>query len=72
MSLTDEELWKVCRMRARGKTWKEITEAIPNKNVYQRFQRLSNFMLHVSNEGVKCRKCGEPHKVKVNPNGGYE
>jgi hypothetical protein len=36
MSLSSEEIWTVCDMRMRGCTWKEVGEAIPNKNIYKK------------------------------------
>ena len=48
MSLSSKELHKVCHMRLQGKPWREIKEAIPHKNVYQQFKRLSMMMIYVS------------------------
>ena len=48
MSLSSKELHKICHMRLQGKPWREIKEAIPHKNVYQQFKRLSMMMVYVS------------------------
>ena len=48
MSLSSKELHKICHMRLQGKPWREIKEAIPHKNVYEQFKRLSMMMVYVS------------------------
>ena len=40
MSLSSKELHKICHMRLQGKPWREIKEAIPHKNVYQKASML--------------------------------
>ena len=67
MSLSSKELHKICHMRLQGKPWREIKEAIPYKNVYQQFKRLSMMIVHVSSEGHRCKSCGHVHAIKVTP-----
>ena len=61
MSLSSEEIWTVCDMRMRGCTWKEVREAIPNKNIYQKFKRLEHIVSHISNHGKVCNECGHTY-----------
>jgi len=67
MSLSSKELHKICHMRLQGKPWREIKEAIPHKNVYQQFKRLSMMIVLVNGEGHKCESCGHVHVIKVTP-----
>jgi hypothetical protein len=61
MNLSSTEIWTVCSMRMRGCTWKEVREAIPKKNIYQKFKRLENIVSHISNHGKVCNKCGHTY-----------
>ena len=61
LDLSHKEIWKVCDMRMRGCTWEEVKEAIPNKNIYQKFKRLQDIVNHISNHGAVCRNCGHTY-----------
>jgi len=52
-------------MRMEGRSWEYIKEAIPNKNIYSKFKRLSMMMVHVSSEGHKCKSCGHVHDIRI-------
>ena len=67
MSLSSKELHKICYMRLHGKPWREIKEAIPHKNVYEKFKRLSRIIISVNNQGFECRNCYHVHDIKVTP-----
>ncbi len=59
-------------MRLQGKPWREIKEAIPHKNVYQKFKRLSRMMVYVNGEGHECKNCHHVHDIKVAPRKTYK
>ena len=61
MNLSSKEIWTVCSMRMRGCTWKEVKEAIPEKNIYQKFKRLERIVSHISTHGTVCTECGQTY-----------
>ena len=58
-------MWRVCHMRMEGRSWEYIKQAIPNKNVYDKFKRLQKIMVHVNNEGHRCEHCGHAHDIRI-------
>ena len=64
MSLSSKDIWNIVFMRMAGRTWKEIKEEIPTKNVYSKFTRLALYVNRVSSKKYVCTECGHIHKKK--------